>query len=124
MSQAKELTQLLEGLQDNLPKLLDAIIATTDGLAVAHLSNRVGDSIDIHSVAAMAAAALGLGKRLTSGLYAGGLKEAQVTGEHGQVLIYAIGEKAALALVVESSANVGMVNFVARRILPKLSQLM
>ncbi|MFC0618101.1 roadblock/LC7 domain-containing protein, partial [Deinococcus budaensis] len=65
-------------------------------------------------VAAMAATALGLGKRINDTLGAGQLTDMSVSGATGQVYIYAAGTKGVLAVVTPPGMNLGLLHMEAR----------
>ncbi len=107
MSKQQELSGILEGLRKAVPEIKGALIASADGLAVAQ---SLSSGEDVNRVAAMAAAALGLGKRIASTLSAGTLIKTQVSGTEAQVFLYSIADKGVLALIASGDANVGLVN--------------
>ena len=110
MSKQQELSSILESLRSAVPEIKGALIASSDGLAVAQ---SLSSGEDTNRVAAMAAAALGLGKRIATTLSAGTLTKTQVTGTDAQIFLYSIGDKGVLALIANSDANVGLVNLEA-----------
>ncbi len=110
MSKQQELSSVLNNLRNAVPDIKGALIASSDGLAVAH-SFSSGE--DVNRIAAMAAAALGLGKRITTTLSAGTLSKTQVSGTNAQIFLYSIGDKGVLALITSGDANVGLINLEA-----------
>jgi uncharacterized protein len=111
MNKQETLMHTLEALRRAIPELRGALVATSDGLAIAHV---LGNNEDPNRVAAMAATALGLGKRISDTLNAGTLTETSVTGTTAQVYLYAAGTKGVLAVVAPAGANVGMIHLEAR----------
>jgi len=111
MSKQETLYQTINQLRASIPELRGAIVASSDGLAIAHsLSN--GE--DPNRVAAMAATALGLGKRISESLNAGSLTETSVSGTNAQIYLYAAGQKGVLAVVAPAGANIGLIHMEAR----------
>ena len=110
-SKQEQLQAIISDLRSAIPDLRGAMIATTDGLPIAQLFT---DNTDGNRVAAMAATALGLGKRINDTLGTGDLSEMSVAGLDGQVYIYAAGRKGVLAVVAPSGMNVGLLNMEAR----------
>lgn len=110
-SKPERLNSILQVLRSALPKLRRAIIATSDGLPIAQ---NFSDNTDANRVAAMAATALGLGKRINDTLSAGQLTEMSVSGDVGQVFIYSIGTKGVLAVVTPANMNLGLLHMEAR----------
>lgn len=111
MSKQEQLLQTLETLRASVPELRGAMVATTDGLPIAKSFN---DGVDVNRVAAMAATALGLGKRISDTLNIGEMSETSISGSDGQVLIYTVGKKGVLAVVAPSGTNLGLLNLEAR----------
>lgn len=110
MSKQEQLQHVIDGLRSAVPEAKGVLIASTDGLAISHSLS----SGDPNRVAAMAATALGLGKRITDTLSVGTLSETTVSGTDGQIFLYSAGTKGVLALIAGSGANVGLINIEAR----------
>lgn len=108
---AEILQNTLLTLRSSLPELRGALVATADGLPIAQ---SFSDNTDANRVAAMAATALGLGKRINDTLGAGELTEMSVTGLDGQVHVYASGPKGVLAVVTPPAMNLGLLHMEAR----------
>lgn len=105
------LQQCLVALRSAIPEIRGVLIASTDGLPMAQ---NLSGSEDPNRVAAMAATALGLGKRISDTLNAGALTETTVSGSSGQIFLYAAGGKGVLVVVAAAGANVGLINLEAR----------
>lgn len=110
-SKQDTLLTTLQTLRSSLPELRGALVATVDGLPIAQTFS---DNTDANRVAAMAATALGLGKRINDTLGAGDLSEMSVTGLEGQVFVYATGKKGVLAVVTPPGMNLGLLHMEAR----------
>ncbi|MDO4245084.1 MAG: roadblock/LC7 domain-containing protein [Deinococcus sp.] len=111
VSKQEQLQATLQSLRTSLPELRGALVATVDGLPIAQTFS---DSTDSNRVAAMAATALGLGKRINDTLGTGELTEMSVSGLDGQVYVYATGRKGVLAVVTPSGMNLGLLHMEAR----------
>lgn len=111
MTKQEKLQLVLETLRSSIPEIRGALVASTDGLPIA---KSFSDGVDVNRVAAMAATALGLGKRISDTLGTGELIETSVTGSEGKVLIYTIGKKGVLAVVAQVGINMGLLNLEAR----------
>ncbi|MFC6592834.1 roadblock/LC7 domain-containing protein [Deinococcus lacus] len=107
------LTEAVTSLRRAVPKLRGALIATTDGLPIAQSFD---DRSDADRVAAMAATAVGLGRRINHNLGTGDLTELSVLASGGQVSLYVIGKKGVLAVVSPMGMNLGVVNMEAREV--------
>lgn len=111
LSKQDRLNATLVNLRTAMPELRGALVATVDGLPIAQA---MGDGTDANRVAAMAATALGLGKRINDTLGAGQLTDMSVSGASGQVYIYAAGNKGVLAVVTPPGMNLGLLHMEAR----------
>ncbi|GAA5501522.1 hypothetical protein Dxin01_01254 [Deinococcus xinjiangensis] len=110
-SKPERLNAILVNLRSSLPELRGAMVATADGLPIAQ---SFSDNTDANRVAAMAATALGLGKRINDTLGTGNLSEMSVSGLQGQVFIYSVGAKGVLAVVTPAGMNLGLLHMEAR----------
>lgn len=120
MSVSDQLQQLLQEVRSAVPELKGAMVASTDGLAIAH-SMSAGDPA---RMAAMVATALGLGKRISDTFGGGAFNETSVTGTDSAVYIYSAGNRGVLAVIAPSGANVGLINLEARSAAQKISQVL
>ncbi|MEV5239218.1 roadblock/LC7 domain-containing protein [Streptomyces cinnamoneus] len=111
MTAAPEVLAELQGLRVRVPHLTGALLASTDGLVIAHLV----DDMEPDGVAALTAAALGVGARLANAVGHGGFRELVVSGDRGYVATYAAGSSCVLTLLASADANVGRLNLEARR---------
>jgi hypothetical protein len=101
----------LDTLRAAIPELKGVLLASSEGLPVAHsLSN----GTDPNRVAAMAAAATNLGKRISESMATGGLAEVSIRGDEGALFVYAAGPKAVLAVMGPLDSNAGLIHLEAR----------
>ena len=98
---------VIDALRGAAPKIRSVLVARNDGLLLVQTAVE-GDGT---RMAAMASTALSLNTRITETMGAGSLTETSITGEHGLVLLYAAGPRAALAVIAEPKANMAMTNF-------------
>ncbi|WP_435854769.1 roadblock/LC7 domain-containing protein [Streptomyces triculaminicus] len=119
MTAAPEVLAELQGLRVRVPHLTGAMVASTDGLVIAHLVT----GMEADPVAALTAAALGVGSRLTDAVGHGGFRELIVSGEGGYVATYAAGTSCVLTLLASADANVGRLNLEARRTGARIAEL-
>ncbi len=115
------LQQTLAALRSAIPEVRGVLIASSDGLPMAQ---NLSGSEDPNRVAAMAATALGLGKRIADTLNAGALQETSVSGASGQVYLYAAGAKGVLVVVTPANANVGLIHLESRDAAKRISELL
>lgn len=114
----QQLQAKLVELQSSLMDVAGVLVASSDGLAMAHT---MPGGIDSNRVAAMAATALGLGKRISGTLTIGNFEEATIKASDGSIYLYMIGQVGSLAIMTSGQANVGLINLEARRAVRELA---
>jgi predicted regulator of Ras-like GTPase activity (Roadblock/LC7/MglB family) len=110
----------LGALRKRLPELTGSVLATADGMVVAHDAH----GIEPDSLAALAAAHLALARRFAHAVGHGELRESVVECDGGYITSYAAGANALLTLVTTGNANLAMVHLEARRSVHRLVALM
>lgn len=110
MSKQEDLARVIYDIRRSIPELHGVMVASADGLAVSH------DFPDAEAerIAAMAATALGLGKRMTERTNMGALQETVVRGDHGYLVVYAAGDSAVLVMSGPVNSNLGLMRIEAR----------
>lgn len=93
-----------------VPRIKTIIVARNDGLPLVQTASP-GDPA---RMAAMASTAVSLNKRIITTIEAGELTETSISGTEGQILLYAAGPRAVLAIIAESKANIALINHKAR----------
>lgn len=120
MSKQEDLFGIISYMRRSIPELNGVMIASTDGLAIAYDF----PESEAEKVAAMAATALGLGKRITERTNLGGLQEAVVRGDYGYLVVYAAGESAVLVMSGPTNSNLGLMRIEARAASAEISQVL
>lgn len=110
----------LGNLRTRLPELSGSVLATEDGMVVAHDAH----GIEPDSLAALAAAHLALARRFAHAVDHGELRESVVECDGGYITSYAAGPDALLTVVTNSNANLAMVHLEARRSVRRLVALL
>jgi predicted regulator of Ras-like GTPase activity (Roadblock/LC7/MglB family) len=101
----------LRDLRAVVPDVVGAIVASVDGLPIA-------DDVPDHDpagIAAMAATAAGLGKRIVGDFHFGDFAECVVRASGGYFAVYSAGPSAVLAALASDAANLGRLHLGARR---------
>jgi predicted regulator of Ras-like GTPase activity (Roadblock/LC7/MglB family) len=111
MSVEPEVLAELRSLRARVPHLAGGLVASVDGLVIAHDTG----GLEAEGVAALSAAALSIGTRLTEATGRGGFLELLARGEHGYTATYAAGTSVLLTVVAGPDTNVGRLNLEARR---------
>jgi predicted regulator of Ras-like GTPase activity (Roadblock/LC7/MglB family) len=110
-----EVLTLLQGLRARRSEIEGSIIATTDGMVVAHdLGATETYGIEPEGVAALAAVNLGLSQRISDTASHGLLQETVVRGAFGSVITYAAGDRALLTVLAGSAADLEALHADAR----------
>src|SRR5215475_4258087 len=120
MAKGEALKGHIETLRNAIPELKGVLLASNEGLPIAHsLSN--GE--DPNRVAAMAAAASSLGRRITESMGTGTLGEVNVQADEGSLFVYSAGSKAVLAVVSPQGSNAGLIHLEAREAAKQIGDL-
>jgi hypothetical protein len=109
MSRHDELNKITKDLRENVPDISGVMIASNEGLSIA---------TDFHEddavrVAAVSAAASGLGNRISQNATLGNPEEVMVKGSEGLLLIYMAGDTGVLAVRAPARGNLGLVRLEA-----------
>ncbi|HSI83492.1 MAG: roadblock/LC7 domain-containing protein [Candidatus Methylacidiphilales bacterium] len=120
MTTNDQLKSIVDNLRSDVPELRGVLIASSDGLAVAHSLS----SGDANRVAAMVATALGLGKRICDSIGGGDLRETSFAGATEQVYVYAAGKRGVLGVLASSGCNVGLIHIEARSAASKVQAVL
>jgi hypothetical protein len=109
----------MEALRDRVAGITDTALATRDGLIIK------ADTVDVDpdNIAAMAAAMIGLARRMAIEAGRGTLHEAVAQGSGGYVATYAVGTSALLVVVGDAGLDVRHLYRESRETVEKLNQL-
>jgi predicted regulator of Ras-like GTPase activity (Roadblock/LC7/MglB family) len=120
MAKHEAFKNYIDNLRNSIPELKGVLLASSDGLPIAHsLSN----GADPNRVAAMAAAAANLGRRISDSMSVGSLAEISVRGEEGVLFVYSAGPKAILSVIGPHGSNAGLIHLEARATAQEIAQL-
>ncbi len=120
MAKGEALKIALEGLRNAIPELKGVLLASNEGLPIAHA---LTNGADPNRVAAMAAAASSLGRRISDSMSAGTLGEVSVQAEEGALFVYSAGSKAVLAVLSPQGGNAGLIHLEARAAAKEIGDL-
>ena len=110
----------LDRLRGRLPELSGSVLATTDGLVVAHDAH----GIEPDPIPALSAAHFALARRFAHAVNHGELRESVVECDRGYITAYTAGPNALLTLVTSGDANLAMVHLEARRCVRRLVKIL
>jgi predicted regulator of Ras-like GTPase activity (Roadblock/LC7/MglB family) len=120
MAKVEVLKSQLESLQNAVPELKGVLLASNEGLPIAHSFT---NGTDPNSVAALAAAVSGMGRKVTDKLNTGTLGEVSIQSEGGALFVYSAGSKAILAVLTPQGANAGLIHMEARQAAKDIGEL-
>lgn len=120
MAKLDQFQKSVDSLRTAIPELRGVLLASVEGLPIAH---SLANGADANRVAAMAAAASSLGRRVSDNLNAGQLEEISVAGAEGQIFLYSAGTKGVLAVMGPAGCNAGLVHLEARGVAKELGEM-
>ncbi|MFI7498204.1 roadblock/LC7 domain-containing protein [Streptomyces sp. NPDC049687] len=120
MAVEAEVLNELHRLRARMPQLTGALAASADGLVLA----RDMPDVEAEALAALTAAALGVGRRMADLAARGEFRELLVRGAGGYVATYAAGPSAVLTLLADDRANVGRLHLEGRRSGTRIAELL
>ena len=120
MAKGEALKVHIEALRSAIPELKGVLLASNEGLPIAH---SFSNGQDPNRVAAMAAAASSLGRRISESMATGGLTEVSIRGDDGVLFIYSAGPKAVLAVMGPMGSNAGLIHLEARGVAKEIGDL-
>lgn len=121
MSRTELMVRRLRDLQVSTPDIEASAVVSVDGLSIA---SSLPGGVEEDRVSAMSAAMLSLGERIAHELGRGGLSQVYVKGEHGYVILSAVGEDAVLTVLAREDAKLGLVFFDMKRATEDLKALL
>lgn len=108
MSRIESLNQVLSNLQASSSDVEACAVVSEDGLIIA---SSLPQGVEESMVAAMSAAMLNIGERISLELKRGKLEQLYVKGDNGYFLSMHAGEHAVLIAMVRKDAKLGLVFF-------------
>lgn len=117
----EELKAHLEALRNAIPGLKGVLLASNEGLLMAH---SLPNGADPNRLAVMAASASSLGRRISYGLSAGPLGGVSIQAEEGALFLYSAGTKAVLAVSSSNGGNTGLIHLEARTAAKEIGELL
>jgi len=121
----REVLARLQGLRARRSEIEGSIVATTDGMVVAHdLSATDTYGIEPEGVAALAAVNLGLSQRIADTASHGDLQETVIRGAFGLVITYAAGDRALLTVLARPTEELADLHRDAREVAVEVAGLL
>jgi len=110
----------LNGLRRRVPDVTGSVLTGVDGLLITHDLA----SAEAESIAALAAASVGLGRRFAMTAGHGDLRETVIHGSRGQVALYPVGDRALLAVLAGPGTDPGLLHAHGRRAARSIGELL
>ena len=98
-------------LRLRLPHVVGVLVASVDGLLIAH---DLPGSVEPAGMAAVTATGLSLAHRIAQTAHGGAFHEVVIRGVDGYVVIYAAGPTASLTVLADPDVNVGRLHLESR----------
>jgi len=115
----------LQAMRADHAHIEGSIVATTDGLVIAHdLGHSETFGIEPEGVAALAAVNLGLSQRISDTASHGHLQETVVRGLYGHVVTYPAGGRALLTVLVRDGVDLEALHLQARRVADRVADML
>lgn len=119
-SRSSLLVEILQELQAASPGIQASAVVSVDGLTIA---SALPQNVQEDRVAAMSAAMLSLGERISSELGRGELDQVYIKGEMGYVMLMSVGEDAVLTALAKANAKLGLIFLDMRRAVEQLVEV-
>ena len=120
-SRSELMVDRLRDLQASTSDVEASAVVSVDGLIMA---SALPAGVEEDRVSAMSAAMLSLGERIAGELRRGVLTQVYVKGNHGYVLLTAVGQEAVLTVLAREGAKLGLIFLDMRRAAEDLSVLL
>ncbi len=119
-SRSELMVESLRAMQAAAPDIEASAVVSVDGLIMA---SALPAEVEEDRVSAMSAAMLSLGERIAGELGRGGLDQVYIRGDHGFIVLSAIGEEAVLTALAREKGKLGLIFLEMRRAAEVLTKL-
>ncbi len=121
MINSEKLSNVLQNFVDGVSEIQGAAVVTPDGLALASV---LAGGMDEERVAAMSAAMLSLGERISSELARGTVDRISIDGDRGYSVLTNCGNDAVLLVLAHKTAKQGILQLEIKRIVADLKLIL
>ncbi|MFJ8197576.1 roadblock/LC7 domain-containing protein [Streptomyces sp. NPDC096152] len=111
----------MRGLREQVTGITDTAVAAADGLLIAA---DTADSIEPESLAALAAAGLGLARRTAEATARGVLRQTVTYGSHGCAAFYAVGDTALMVVLGDEGMDIDRLHRATRPTLRRIDSIL
>jgi uncharacterized protein len=110
----------IKGLRTGLPHVTGILVASVDGLLIAHETR----GLEPDTLAAMSSAQLGLGQQIARTVAHGDFLETVTRTANGYLAVFAAGTSALLTVLANAELNVGRLHHEARPVAARIGDLL
>ncbi|MFE6861162.1 roadblock/LC7 domain-containing protein [Nocardia sp. NPDC057668] len=121
MSSHLSIDTQLRALRHRVPYLMGALVASSDGLVIAH---NLPAEIEPSGIAALAATQWSLSVRFIATTHASDLNEVVIEGRGGRAVVYGAGATAVLTVLTDPDAVLARVHLEARPVAREIAELL
>ncbi len=120
LTRTQQMVNRLREMQAASPEIIASAVVSVDGLIMA---SALPTEVEEDRVSAMSAAMLSLGERISSELGRGLLEQVYIRGDHGYVILTAVGDEAVLTALARENAKLGLIFLEMRRAAEDLARV-
>ncbi len=120
MTKEGEISEILKSMKNESQDIEALSVVSLDGLPVA---SYLPDGADEDRVAALSATIMSLGERAADELKKGSLKQTFIKGKNGYVIVQSIKNIAALMIVTNKNAKLGIILLALRKGVEKIGKV-
>ncbi len=120
ISRSQLIVERLRAMQASSPAIEASAVVSVDGLVIAAA---LPTGVEEDRVAAMSAAMLSLGERISSELGRGGMEQVYIKGSNGYVILLSIATDAVLTALAHENAKLGLIMLDMHRAVDDLAKL-
>jgi predicted regulator of Ras-like GTPase activity (Roadblock/LC7/MglB family) len=111
----------MRGLREQVPGITDTAVAAADGMLIAA---DTADTIDPESLAAIAAAGLGIARRATAVTARGAFRQTVTYGSQGLAAFYAVGDTALMIVLGDEGIDLEQLHEHTRPALGRIGSIL
>ncbi|MCI3930937.1 roadblock/LC7 domain-containing protein [Streptomyces sp. AN091965] len=111
----------MRGLREQLAGVTDTAVAAVDGLLIV---SDTDEAIDAESLAALAAASLGLSQRMVAMTERGALHRAVSYGSRGCAAVYAVGDNALFVVLGDEGLDLDRLHRASQPVLKRIDTIL
>lgn len=120
MLKEEKFSSILDELRGASSDILGTVLASLDGLVIAH-NLSTDNPNEANKLAAMSSALLGMSRKVAGAVSHSQLEEVSVKGSDQSILVFDVAGQSSLLLIIRKEAALGFILMEARDIVKKLA---